>query len=309
MEKDEASEGITPIEIPATSASPRKKVRKPSTPSTLSLNLPSTLGTYTQNNTASMSSMRNAVQRRNHKERAQPLERQKWGILEKHKDYSLRAKDHNAKKRKLNALKAKAADRNEDEFYFGMMSSESKKGVKVARRGTENSGGSGRSLRVDVVKLMKTQDVAYLRTVLQRTRKEIEGLDREVVAAEMGVDVEVGKGRVVFGEDGEDLAAVPSLPDAELDDLTDLDLLDGDVSDEAEEDKDGKPLTKAERAAAKRKRHALDVKRGRLEGLQDRAEDLATALREVEDQRVRMSGRSSGVNKNGTKFKTRQRAR
>lgn len=32
-----------------------------------------------------MSSMRNAVQRRNHKERAQPLEREKWGILEKHK--------------------------------------------------------------------------------------------------------------------------------------------------------------------------------------------------------------------------------
>jgi len=32
-----------------------------------------------------MSSMRNAVQRRNHKERAQPLERQKWGLLEKHK--------------------------------------------------------------------------------------------------------------------------------------------------------------------------------------------------------------------------------
>ena len=32
-----------------------------------------------------MSSMRNAVQRRNHKERAQPVEREKWGVLEKHK--------------------------------------------------------------------------------------------------------------------------------------------------------------------------------------------------------------------------------
>lgn len=29
--------------------------------------------------------MRNAVQRRNHRERAQPIEREKWGILEKHK--------------------------------------------------------------------------------------------------------------------------------------------------------------------------------------------------------------------------------
>ena len=32
-----------------------------------------------------MSSMRNAVQRRNHKERAQPKSREKLGILEKHK--------------------------------------------------------------------------------------------------------------------------------------------------------------------------------------------------------------------------------
>ena len=32
-----------------------------------------------------MSSMRNVVQRRNHKERAQPQGREKWGILEKHK--------------------------------------------------------------------------------------------------------------------------------------------------------------------------------------------------------------------------------
>ena len=32
-----------------------------------------------------MSSMRNAVQRRSHKERAQPREREKWGVLEKHR--------------------------------------------------------------------------------------------------------------------------------------------------------------------------------------------------------------------------------
>ena len=51
-----------------------------------------------------MSSMRNAVHRRNHKERAQPLERKKWGLLEKHKDYSKRAADHNLKKRKLQTL-------------------------------------------------------------------------------------------------------------------------------------------------------------------------------------------------------------
>jgi hypothetical protein len=32
-----------------------------------------------------MSSLRNAVQRRQHRERAQPANREKWGLLEKHK--------------------------------------------------------------------------------------------------------------------------------------------------------------------------------------------------------------------------------
>lgn len=38
----------------------------------------------------SMSSMRNAVQRRNHKERGQVQGREKWGLLEKHKVSSCR---------------------------------------------------------------------------------------------------------------------------------------------------------------------------------------------------------------------------
>lgn len=256
-----------------------------------------------------MSSMRNAVQRRNHKERAQPLERQKWGILEKHKDYSLRAKDHNQKKRKINALKAKAAERNDDEFYFGMMSNTTKNGVKVSKRGEENSGGGGRSLNEDVVKLMKTQDVAYLRTVLQRAKKEVDVVEKEVVAAERGVDVGLAKpadGKVVFGEDGEDVVAYPSPP---VDDMGDLEGLDGDMSDASEEEERTQPVDKSKRAAAKRKRHALQVKQKQLESLRERVEDLSTALREVEDQKSRMGGRSGGVNKNGIKFKARQRAR
>ena len=84
--------------------------------------------------------MRNAVQRRNHRERAQPQERSKWGLLEKRKDYKLRAADHKVKKRKIKALQQKASERNEDEFYFAMANSQSKGGVKVAERGTENSG-------------------------------------------------------------------------------------------------------------------------------------------------------------------------
>ncbi|KAI7081495.1 hypothetical protein KC356_g9081, partial [Hortaea werneckii] len=166
-----------------------------------------------------MSSMRNAVQRRNHKERSQPHERSKWGLLEKHKDYSKRAADHNLKKRKLKALQQKASERNEDEFYFGMVNSETKGGIKQGKRGEENSGGSGgRSLPEAVVKLMKTQDVGYLGLVVQRTRRLRERVEQEV--------------KVVFDEEGEMVgggAADEEVDDVrmDLDDLADLDGLDG----------------------------------------------------------------------------------
>jgi U3 small nucleolar RNA-associated protein 11 len=259
----------------------------------------------TSRNTAIMSSLRNAVQRRNHKERAQPLERQKWGLLEKHKDYSLRAADHNAKKRKLNALRQKASERNEDEFYFGMMSNTSAGGIKRAKRGEENGGGDGKGLGQEVARLMKTQDEGYLRTVLQSTRATRERVEREVLAAEVGVPVQAPLGggkKIVFGEDGEEAPAVPLAADGDDDDLAGLD-----DEDESEEDEETEGLSKEEIAARRRKKRTLHSRRRVLEGLRDREARLASALREVEEQRARMNGTVRGVNKNGIKFKRRER--
>ncbi len=67
-----------------------------------------------------MSSLRNAVKRVTHKERSQPAGRSRLGLLEKHKDYILRARDYEKKKKRLKSLKLKAALRNPDEFYFAM---------------------------------------------------------------------------------------------------------------------------------------------------------------------------------------------
>ncbi|KAI7231189.1 hypothetical protein KC330_g6547 [Hortaea werneckii] len=271
-----------------------------------------------------MSSMRNAVQRRNHKERSQPHERSKWGLLEKHKDYSKRAADHNLKKRKLKALQQKASERNEDEFYFGMVNSETKGGIKQGKRGEENSGGSGgRSLPEAVVKLMKTQDVGYLGLVVQRTRRLRERVEREVVSGEVGVDVRgsgrgMGGKKVVFDEEGEMVGGgeVGKEEDddvgMDLDDLADLDGLDGldgGANVEMEEDEEEQGLSNEELAARRRKNNALKAKQRYLDALRDREDQLTEALRRVEAQRARMNGTVGGVNKNGVKFNVRERKR
>lgn len=49
--------------------------------------------------------------------------------------------------------------KNKDEFYFGMINSRTKKGVHMQSRGNE-------TLDVDLVKVLKTQDAGYVRTVL-----------------------------------------------------------------------------------------------------------------------------------------------
>lgn len=66
------------------------------------------------------SSLRNSLHRRNHKERSQLSHRSRWGLLEKHKDYVLRARDYHAKQDRIKRMKVKASERNKDEFYFAM---------------------------------------------------------------------------------------------------------------------------------------------------------------------------------------------
>ncbi|KAF1325874.1 U3 small nucleolar rna-associated protein, partial [Globisporangium splendens] len=103
-----------------------------------------------------MSSLRNVVKRREHKERGQLHERKKLGLLEKHKDYVKRARDYNKKQDHLKALAVKAAFRNPDEFYFRMNSTRTEDGVHIS---THNH---HKQLSAEALKVLKTQDLAYL---------------------------------------------------------------------------------------------------------------------------------------------------
>jgi len=120
------------------------------------------------------SSLRNAVKRKTHKERAQPSGRKHLGLLEKKKDYKLRAQDYASKKKRLEALRLKAELRNKDEFYFGMVHGQTKKGVHV-------SGGTGAKEHqpsADVLKLIRTQNKGYLENTLAVERSKVERMQQ-----------------------------------------------------------------------------------------------------------------------------------
>ncbi|KAI9820125.1 MAG: hypothetical protein M1832_003832 [Thelocarpon impressellum] len=218
-----------------------------------------------------MSSMRNAIPRRPHRERAQPTSRSKWGLLEKHADYSLRAKAYAAKKARLRALRHKAADRNPDEFDFGMMRARmsSKSGTKVGDRGNA-------SLGVEAVRLLKTQDTAYLRTVGMKARKEVERLEESAI----GLGDAHEQSKVVFADTKEEGV--------------------GKILDD-EEAEDGKAEKKRDPEREKRRR--------RLEAARERKSEIEAAERELDLQRARMakSPGVGGTNKRGVKWKVRER--
>ncbi|KTW32275.1 rRNA-processing protein UTP11 [Pneumocystis jirovecii RU7] len=120
-----------------------------------------------------MRTLKHSLQRRNHRERAQPVERQKWGLLEKPKDYRLRALDYRSKQLRLKRLREKAAERNPDEFYFGMMREKTKDGIVYVSRGNP-------VLSEENVRLLKTQDSAYIKTMQRIENERIKKLEERI---------------------------------------------------------------------------------------------------------------------------------
>ncbi|KAM8847610.1 putative U3 small nucleolar RNA-associated protein 11 [Synchiropus picturatus] len=121
-----------------------------------------------------MSSFRKALKsrQRNHHERSQPGFRNHLGLLEKKKDYKLRAEDYHKKQNTLSALRKKALEKNPDEFYHKMISTKLKDGVHIAKRKDEEE----EEMTEEQKKVMRTQDMKYVEMKRVSEAKKIERL-------------------------------------------------------------------------------------------------------------------------------------
>lgn len=117
------------------------------------------------------SSLRNCVQRRNHKERGQLHHRRNKGILEKKSDYKLRAKDYHKKQDALKLLRKKAALRNPDEYYMAMNNSKTVNGVHRSLLAERNS-----MMDQETVTALKTQDSRYISVKRTANARKLEQL-------------------------------------------------------------------------------------------------------------------------------------
>ncbi|KAK6539403.1 hypothetical protein TWF694_009628 [Orbilia ellipsospora] len=248
-----------------------------------------------------MSSMRNAIQRRNHRERSQLSSRLRYGHLEKHRDYALRAKDYNSKKLRLKTLKSKATDRNPDEFYFGMVNASTRDGGVLVK---ERSGAG--PMGMDVVRGLKVQDKGYLRVMSDVERRKRERLEESLVFVDVdGGSTTLGLGKKkVFDENGN--VVKPAKEDKKKTqkkitmDFDEEDEMDWESEGDEDEDENTPKLTPAELKATK----ARMTKYKELEARMKREAELKSLERTLDAQREFM-GKSAprmGLTKEGKRW-------
>lgn len=188
-------------------------------------------------------------------------------------------------------------------------------GRKVTDRGNK-------TISVDVAKLLKTQDANYLRTMLQMVRKEREEIEQRVMLSDDKIQAFAAKGgrkkHTAFVKDQDEQA---NFDEEEWSGVGKGE----EVVPESEDEEEGrssrpKKVTKkqleAKQLAEKEERNRKSSKArtyervyAHLKNLKTKEKDLMTAERELELQRAKMAGTIGGVNKNGVKFKVRERKR
>ncbi|KAL2161396.1 hypothetical protein VTH06DRAFT_7957 [Thermothelomyces fergusii] len=271
-----------------------------------------------------MSSLRNSIHRRAHRERAQPLERARLGLLEKKKDYQKRARDYSKKQQVLKSLRQKAAERNEDEFYFGMLS---RRGPgDPATRGRAFTGHvdgdrGNRAMDVDTVRLLKTQDLGYVRTMRNVAAKELRELEERYVLAggtDLGGENDDEDDEEEDDDDDESAPRPPQKPKKILffDEAEERERAlerareeQEQEDDEAMEDREDGYDEKGAEAA--RKAQILEKLGRRVKAARKKLKTLRDAEYELEIQQAKMAktATSGGYTKSGKRIKVRERKR
>jgi U3 small nucleolar RNA-associated protein 11 len=204
---------------------------------------------------------------------------------------------------------------------------------------------AARGLSHDAIKLLKTQDKGYLRTAGERIRREIERLEREsqlqdgmngalgVKSQQKGEEEEEDdfdgfdddldgldfnlppqkkkSRKVVFADDRDEQRTLKKRR------IQDEDAMEDEDEEPAAVDSRKTPkqlavgreaLQEARRARKLRKR-AVEARQNKLTALRKQFAEIQTAEREVDWQRAKMDNSVGGTNKNGVKWKIRERKR
>ena len=140
---------------------------------------------------------RSVIHRREHLERHQPAARARFGLLEKKKDYVARSRNFHSKQARIQQLRERAANRNPDEFYFGMLSSRTKGGVHVAEPAPRGK------LSGDMLQVLRTQDKAYVSAVKGAEDRRVERLQAALSGAPELRAAGVGKRTLFVDSEGE----------------------------------------------------------------------------------------------------------
>lgn len=240
-------------------------------------------------------------------------------MLTRPQDYSERAKDYNKKKKTLKSLRQKATERNEDEFYFGMMSRKGP-GAKITTgkgwNGKVEGDRGNKSLDVNAVRLLKTQDIGYVRTMKQVVSKEVTRLEEQIVLTR-GLDRLDEEDEDDEDEDFSDFDDIPkSLKKSAPRKITFLDTEEEreaavDNAEEDEDNRDNGETTKDKEAqeferekSLRRLKKQLDLSRKKLKALKD-----AEGALEEQQAKMAKTATSGGISRRGKKLMVRARKR
>ena len=235
----------------------------------------------------------------------------------------MRARDFNKKKERLKILREKAAERNPDEFYHGMIRGKTgQDGQRIQNRGNL-------ALGCDTVKLLKTQDANYIRTMIQQTKRSREKLEQQYLFKEDKVLLLNGDKTKVLGQhfmfaenmdeqkqlclDLNVLGSKRTIARAVEDNVREGHMTEDQIqsnmnfSHVEQKPGNGTLLTKQSNGYLRQYRREREALKLKLEAIKTREKNLFAAQQGIGLQRAKMSNSVGGVTKGGMRWRTRER--